>query len=119
VVRAAFISQHEMGWQPDRKCLKALPEDYAHARLVVYGECFATPGTQPEMLDGMAVRRRRVLPGKLLEAKKSSLAVIEIGRAFRMGAFQIHHFVFAPFLMGSHTHLKGKIRFGYFSVKLN
>jgi hypothetical protein len=35
-----------------------------------------------------------------------------------MGTFQIHRFGVAPLLMGSHTHLKNKIRFDPVSVKL-
>ena len=35
-----------------------------------------------------------------------------------MGAFQIHGSRVAAFLMGSDTHLKRKIRFGYCIVKL-
>jgi hypothetical protein len=79
----------------DCKCLELLPEDDAHAFLIINGVFFTASRAQPEMFDGMAVRGRWVLPGKLSEAKKSPLAIIEIGRAFRMGAFQIHRF-FSP-----------------------
>jgi hypothetical protein len=66
----------------------------------------------------MAVRWKRILTGKLLKTKKASLAVLKIGRTFRMGAFQIHQFRLGAFRW-IHTLISGvKIRASYRSVKL-
>jgi len=117
-IRAYFILQNEMRRLPARKCLESLPEEHTHALLVINGERFAAPGAQPEMFDAMAVRGGRSVPGNLLKPKKTSLAIIKIGRAFRMGAFQIHWPSIAAFLRGSHTQLKGKIHSTYCFVQL-
>ena len=95
-----------------------MPENYPQTFLVIDRECFAAPGAQPEVFYGMTVRGKQALCGDLLEAIKTALPIIKIRRAFRVGTFQIHQLGVAPFLMGSHTHLKWKIRFGQVSVKL-
>jgi hypothetical protein len=101
-----------------RQCFQALPENYSQTFLVIDCEDFAAPRAQPEVFYGMTVRRKRALCGDLLETIKTALPIIKIRRAFRVGTFQIHQLDVAPFLMGSHTHLKSKIRFGPVSVKL-
>jgi hypothetical protein len=117
-IRNTFILQDEMRWLPARQRLEPLAHDHPNSLLVINGECLTATRAQPEMLDGMAVRGRGFLPWKLLKTKKTSLAKIKIGRAIRMGAFQIHQLRVAPFLMDSNIHLKRKIRFGYAIVKL-
>ena len=67
----------------------------------------------------MTIHGRRFLPGKLLEAEKTSLTVIKIGVAVGMGAFQIHQLGIAASPMSSHTHLTWKIRSGLLIVELN
>ena len=107
-----------MRWLPARKRLEFLAQQNADALLVVDGERLTAPCAEPEVFDVVTVRGKTVLPWDLLKTKKTSLAIIKIGRAFRMGAFQIHQLRVTAFLMGSHTHLKGKIRFSYRVVKL-
>ena len=109
-IRAAFILQNEMRRLPGRKRLQPLAQDHAESLLVIDRERFAAPRAKPEVFDVMTIRGSRVLPGNLLKAEKTSLTVIKIGRAFRMGAFQIHDLCVAASLMGSHTQLNRKIR---------
>jgi hypothetical protein len=70
------------------------------------------------VFDVVTVRGNRFLPWELLKTKKTSLAIVKVGRAFRMGAFQIHLRCMAAFLMRLHPHLKSTIRFSYRIVKL-
>jgi hypothetical protein len=107
-----------MRWLSACKCLESLTQDYTHAFLVIDGERFAAAGAQPEVFDAMAVRGKRVAARSLLKPEKTALAIIEIGRAFRVGAFQINQVSQTAFLMGLHTHLKSTIRSCFGSVKL-
>ena len=107
-----------MKWLSLRQCFKALLEEHSQTLLVFDCERFAAPRAEPEVLYRMTVCGKRPLPGKLLKTVNTSLAIIEIGRAFRMGAFQIHYLYVAPFLMVSDTHLIRKVRFGRRTVKL-
>src|ERR1019366_1916737 len=103
--RTAFIQQNEMRWLTLRQCFKALPEEHSQTLLVIDGERFTALRAEPEVLYRMTVCGKWALPGKLLKAVNTSLAIIEIGRAFRMGAFQIHRLCVAPFPMDSLSHL--------------
>src|ERR1019366_3196093 len=101
----AFLQQNEMRWQPLRQCFKALPEEHTQTLLVIDGKRFTALRAEPEVLYRMIVCGKRALPGRLLKTVNTSLAIIEIGRTFRMGAFQIHRLCVAPFPMDSLSHL--------------
>ena len=101
-----------------RQCFQALPENYSQTFLVIDSKGLAAPGAQPEVFYRMTLRGESVWPKDLRKAVKSPLPIIKIRRAFRVGAFQIHGSRVAPFLMGSHSHLKSTIRFGSVSVEL-
>jgi hypothetical protein len=100
-IRAAFILQNKMRRVYWGECVQALPEKHANAALIIDCERFTASGAQPEVFHTMTIRGSRVLPGKLLEAEKTSLTVIKIGVAVRMGAFQIHQLRIAASLMSS------------------
>src|ERR1019366_3068177 len=102
--RTAFLQQNEMRWLYLRQCFKALPEEHSQTLLVFDGERFTAPRAEPEVLYRMTVCGKWTLPGKL-KAEQTCLATIKIGRALRMGAFQIHWLCVAPFPMDSRTHL--------------
>ena len=107
-----------MRWLSLRQCFKALPEEHSQTLLVIDGERFTALRAEPEVFYRMTVCGKWAMPGRLLKTVNTSLARIKIGRTFRMGAFQIHQLCVAPFLMGSCTHLRSKIRSIPRSVKL-
>lgn len=118
-VRATFILQNKMRRLRGRERLKPLSQKHANASLIIDRERFAAPRAEPEVFHAMTVRGGRFLPGKLLEAEKTSLPVIKIGVAFGMGALQIHQLRMAASPMGLDTHLRWKIRSCLRVVKLN
>jgi hypothetical protein len=108
--RATFILQNKMRRFHVRESVKTLPQEHANAALIIDRERFTTPGAEPEVFHAMTIGGKPILPGKLLEAKKTSLTIIKIGVAIGMGAFQVHQLRMAASPMGSHTHLSWKVR---------
>ena len=118
-IGTSLVLQNKMRWLRGREGVQSLLQEHADSSLIIDCECFTTPGAEPEVFHTMSIRVRPVLAGKLLEAEKTSLTVIKIGVAIRMGAFQVHQLRVAASPMSSHTHLTWKIRSGYRIVKLN
>ena len=55
---------------------------------------FAAPRAEPVVLHGVPMGGLLLLPRSLLKAKQTPLPVIKIGRAIRVGAFQVHKDLF-------------------------
>jgi hypothetical protein len=100
--------------------LQAFHEQHTYALLIFDCVAFAAPRAQPEVSYGVPVGRLLLLARGLLKAEQTALPVIEIGRAIRVGAFQIHGLLFRRLVHRlPQNHRKSKIPAGAKTVKLN